>query len=344
MQDNPVRGVLEYAERVALRLVGVVEQAQGVVGMCREHDGVESVKRSGLRADGDTARPPDDVHDRIPGADRVRSQPVEDAFHVCHRAAADCAPLERPADADQTVMVKKAEEVVDREVVDPVGRGGPDRGRDRGQEVVAETTPELDLVEVFAERPAGLGPSIEPRPGIAVEAEHVCEHPPVPGSRGCRRLSEPAASAAGTERETARPARRAERHVARLGRDAEFAEHPDEGRIGHVVVDDEPHVDGQRSVGSVHGDGLDVPADRRFRVVQADLVVAVECIGGTQAADPAADDRDAHQATCPSTRPEARRASSRFMPSAACCPIRRTVPPRNGWARRSKPPSLMSAM
>ena len=65
VQDNPVRG-LECAERVALRLVGVVEQAQGVVGMCREHDGVESVKRSGRRADGDTARPPDDVHDRIP--------------------------------------------------------------------------------------------------------------------------------------------------------------------------------------------------------------------------------------------------------------------------------------
>ena len=198
---------------------------------------------SGRRADGDTARVPRDVHDRIPGTDRVRSQPLEDAFHVRHRAAADCAPLERPADADETVMVKKAEEVIDRELVDPVGRGGPDRGRDRGQEVVAEATPEPELVEVFAERPAGLGPSIEPRLGIAVEAEHVCEHPPVPGSRGCRRLSEPAANAARAELETARPACRAERHVARLGRDAQLAEHSDEGRIGHVVVDDEPHVD-----------------------------------------------------------------------------------------------------
>ena len=179
VQDNLVRRVLECAERVALRHVRVAEQAYGVVGMCREHDGVEPVGRSGRRPDGDPGGAARHVHDGVPGTQRVRSQPLEDALHVRHRAAADRAPLERPADADETVMVEKAEEIVDRELVDPVGCSGPYCRRDRGQEVVPEAAPEPEVVEVTAQCLAALAPRVEPRPGIAVEAEHVSEHPPV---------------------------------------------------------------------------------------------------------------------------------------------------------------------
>ena len=106
---------------------------------------------------------------------------------------------------------------------------------------------------------------------------------------------------------------------------------PQERRIGDVVVDDEAHVDGDRPVGRVDGDRLDVAADRRLGVVQRDVVVAVEGVGGAQAADPAADDRDAHQSGRPA-RPSARAsvASVSAMPAAASRPIRANVPPRNG--------------
>ena len=50
-----------------------------------------------------------------------------------------------------------------------------------------------------------------------------------------------------------------------------------------------------RPIGGVDLDGLDVAADRRLGVVERDVVVAVEGVGGAQAADPGADDRDAHQ-------------------------------------------------
>ena len=55
---------------------------------------------------------------------------------------------------------------------------------------------------------------------------------------------------------------RSERHVARLGLDAEFIEEPDEARVRALVVDDEAGVDRQRSVGRLDAFGLDVPAGR----------------------------------------------------------------------------------
>ena len=70
---------------------------------------------------------------------------------------------------------------------------------------------------------------------------------------------------------------------------------PQERRVGDVVVDDEAHVDRERPIGRVDDDGLHVPTHRRLGVVQRDVVLAMQGVGGTEAADPGPDDRDAHQ-------------------------------------------------
>ena len=133
-------------------------------------------------------------------ADPARTEPGRQGGHdpidVAHRAARDRPPLERIAVADQAVVVEEAQEVVDREVEDPLGAGGPDGGRDRDEEVVAEARPVAAVVEEVAERRRGRRRLVEGPPGVAVEAQDVGHHPPVtgpgdrrrawPGSRGRR--------------------------------------------------------------------------------------------------------------------------------------------------------------
>ena len=133
-------------------------------------------------------------------------------------------------------------------------------------------------------------------------------------------LCEPATCAAGAELHATGPAGGPEGHVARLRLDTELGHQPQERGVRDVVVDDEPHVDRERSVRRVDHDGLDVAADRRLPVVQRDLVLAMQAVGGAQAADPGTDDRDAHQLAA-SSRRAARSSSAASMPAAASRPI-----------------------
>src|SRR5699024_9463074 len=119
--------------------------------------------------------------------------------------------------------------------------------------------------------------------------------------------------------------------------------HPKERRIGDVVVDDEPHVDRERTGRPIDRDGLDMAADGCFGVVEADLMVTPQGVGGTEAADTATDDRHAHQRTVPSV-PLTRDASCWVIPAAAARPILANVPPRSGWTKRRTPPRRMSAV
>ena len=92
-----------------------------------------------------------DVRDGMPGPDRAVRQGRHDPIDVAHRTALDRPPLERVPVADQPVVVEEAEQVVDREVEDPVGCGGPDRGRDRDEEMAPEPVPYPTVIEEVAE-------------------------------------------------------------------------------------------------------------------------------------------------------------------------------------------------
>ena len=149
------------------------------------------------------------------------------------------------------------------------------------------------------------------------------------GGRPC----EPAASAAGAELDAAGAARGARGTCRSPGSATPSSrDHPQERGVGDVVVDDEPHVDRERPVGRVDRDGLDVPTDRRLGVVQADLVVAVQGVGGAQAADPATDDRDAHQRVA-SSRRAARSSSARVHPGRGVAADLRERPDRGTAGR-----------
>ena len=217
------------------------------------------------RAHGGTERVAGDGLDRAPGTDRAGRQRGDDPIDVGLRAALDDAPLQGPAATDEAVVVEEVEQVVDRELEDTLGSRGPDRGRDRDEEVVAEAAAVAMLVEELPEgRPARLR-GVEDGPRVAIEAGDVEEHAPVsrPQERG--RVGEEATPPAGAEGQVAGAARRSERHVARLRLDAELRQQADEARVGVFVVDDEAGVDRDRPVGRLDRHGLDVAAGRSAR-------------------------------------------------------------------------------
>ena len=111
---------------------------QGIVRVGRQHDGIERVAGAGRRSDRDVVGGPIDGDDRVAGTHRLATEPLEDPLHVGHGAARDRPPLQGPSHTDQAVVIEEAQEVVDRELEDPIRCGRPDRGRDRDQEVIPE--------------------------------------------------------------------------------------------------------------------------------------------------------------------------------------------------------------
>ena len=247
VEDDPVRRVLEAGERAAFsrgsasRSSARASSAWVAMTTASNVSCVPPAVRTTTPAP--LAR---DIDDRVAGPDRVRADPVQDPLDVGHRAARDRPPLERPADADEPVVVEEAQQVVERVVAGSRSDGGrPHGGRDRHEEVVAERMPEPHLVEVVAERHRRWRSAVvEPTPGRpGRSAGCPGSSRQWPGRIAARRLGEPAPGAARAELDVACPARRAEAHVARLRLDAELADHPQERRVGDVVVDDEAHVD-----------------------------------------------------------------------------------------------------
>ena len=87
----------------------------------------------------------------------------------------------------------------------------------------------------------------EQRPGRAVEARHLGQHPHEARVGDAPRLGEHARrTAAAGVRQSAALARDAHAHLGGLGRHAELAEEAQQVGVGPLVVDDEAAVDAQR--------------------------------------------------------------------------------------------------
>ncbi len=146
------------------------------------------------------------------------------------------------------MVIEEPQEVVDRELEDPVRRGGPHRRGDRGQEMISEAWTIALLVVPLAERRARRRRPIDPGSRVPIEAQDVGDHPPVGWSGERARPGEEPAGAPRTELDTTGPAGGSQRHLTRLRFDPEVGQQPDERRVRVLVVDDEPGVDRQQAV------------------------------------------------------------------------------------------------
>ncbi|RPK90738.1 hypothetical protein EES47_07530 [Streptomyces sp. ADI98-12] len=162
-------------------------------------------------------------------------------------------------------------------------RARPDRRDQRDREVLHEVRRERVPVQELPEgrpAPAAVG---EQRPRPAVEGRHGGQHPHEPQVGHVLRLGEqPARPERPRVLQTAALAPYRHAHLRLLGLDTQFAEEPQQVRVGPLVVHDEPGVDrphhpvrpGQLMgvrvspeplVGLVHGDVLRLPQHVRRR-------------------------------------------------------------------------------
>ena len=120
------------------------------------------------------------------GAHRAGRQGRDEPLHVGLRPALDHPPPGGVAVADEAVVVQEVQQVVHRELEHALGRRGPDRGRDRHEEVLAEASPVPVLVQPLAEGGATAPGGVEQLARVPVEAPDVVQHPPLrgPGERG----------------------------------------------------------------------------------------------------------------------------------------------------------------
>ena len=140
---------------------------------------------------------------------------------------------------------------------------------------------------------AGSGSGVvEHHSRAAVEALHLHEHPEEARVARVPQVGEHAAEPARTRvLQTAAVAAHGHAHVGGLRLDPELVEQPEQVRVRAVVVDDEPAVDREHAlVGREHVVRVRVAAQPRLGLVERDVVVALQDVGGGESGDARADD------------------------------------------------------
>jgi hypothetical protein len=141
------------------------------------------------------------------------------------------------------------------------------------------------------------------RSSEAVEAAPVAQHADEAGGEEVGGAGEEAPGGAG-ELEAAAAVADREAHAGGLGGDAELAEQRFEVRVVAVVEDDEAGVDRLLARRVLDRDRVGVAADPRRRLVDGDVVVAVQVVGRHQARDSGSDDRDPHRSSTTIRKPD----------------------------------------
>ena len=88
-----------------------------------------------------------------------------------------------------------------------------------------------------------------------------------------------------------------EAHLRFLPADAQLAEQTHKARIGTVIVDDKPSIDGIRALrrGDIYRGGM--PTHRGFRFEKCDLMMSGQPPGTGEPCDTATDNGDVHERT-----------------------------------------------
>ena len=288
--------------------------ASNVVGVAVAVDDLDAVRRS---------RATDVTWCR---ADVV--EPRADPVDVRARAADHRLPLRRPEDAEHAVVVEEGEQVAGGVVQRDLRVARPDRGHDGLHEVAGEVRREAAGVEELAQRrsssavarPASARGRARWKRGISASIRRYA---------GRARLRRGREQAGGAERagplQAGRVVADGHRHLGVLGGDAELGEHPQQGRVGPLVVHDEAGVDGQHAVGA--GDVVGVG-------------VAAEPVVGLEEGDVRRRRCDATYAAVSPATPEPTTATA----VVACAVIAQAASKSNRatgarWAGRSRPPA-----
>lgn len=115
----------------------------------------------------------------------------------------------------------------------------------------------------------------------------------MPGAEQIPPLAEQEAKAAAVVFQIRGDVLDAEGHVRLLRGNIEFLKEADEIRVGGMVEDHEPGIDGHRPPGFLHGDGIGMATSVVVFLEEGEIVVRVQKMGGPESGDAGTDDCDA---------------------------------------------------
>ena len=216
---------------------------------------------------------------------QARPEPLGERAHVGVAAAGDVPPLVAP-EAEHAVVVEEPDRRRGGVLERAARRRRPERGRQRNEKVPPEAAREASLVEVASQR----------QRVVEIRERALCGQEPASDLPEQREEPRVGGATALRERPPARVleaagARDRERHLRRLGRDAELREESRQERVVAGVVDEEARVERE----PVAPDRAGVTAGALVALEDLDVVRALEHVRGPQPGDAAADDRDLHE-------------------------------------------------
>ena len=200
-----------------------------------------------------------------------REQPLQ----IAARAAGDGAPC-RPLAVDQPVVLEERDEARRRIVEHLDARRRPDRGGHRDQVIVAEGVREFAVFEIAADRAVRELAGGAILDALAVEAQHLAQHPQEGRREEIALLREDRTDIGAAPFEPAAVERQRKAHVAALRGDAELGKHCREIGIVELVVDDEAGVDRDMPAVIVDVDGRGMAAGPRIGLEQRDVGGSVQ--------------------------------------------------------------------
>ena len=127
---------------------------------------------------------------------------------------------------------------------------------------------------------------------LAVEPQEVAQHQKETGTDQVAPLREQAVEIGASIFQAASVERDRKGHLGRLGRDTEMREKCRQVWVGGLIEDDEPGVDGLRTVAAGDIDRVGVPAETRCALEDGDTMPLAEKPRRRHARDAGADHRD----------------------------------------------------
>jgi hypothetical protein len=222
---------------------------------------------------------------------RAPAQRCRDALDIGAAGAAHGAPGKLRPDGEQAMVVEEAHEGLRRIVKHAAKRRRPDAGGNRHQVAVAEGVAQPGIANEVADREVEVLALVEQAGRQPIETQDVVGHAQEGRAHHVSALRDEACEGAAIL-EAAAVEADGERHVRRLGRNAEMLEQGDEIGIVALVVDDEADIDGMAAVRPVHRTGM--AAEPALTLVDHDIVLATQQPRRAQPSDAGADDGNSH--------------------------------------------------
>lgn len=281
----------ERREESRLVIGRVSEQGEGFIRMGGDDHAIEGERLAAVETDGGFGG-------RFAGFDNLRRkadwcESSEEFVAVGLRSTGNGEPVVVGRDAQESVVLEKPNEAERREVEHTGRIGGPDR-RTHGEEVkIQEIFAKAVALGEFAHGAFEVRRSFQRPPCIAEEAKDLPDEAEEARVQDVPALGEEFVRAHAVVFQFRVVVAHAEGHLGRLGGNAEFLEEGDEVRVGDVVEDDEPSVDGYWPAILLDDHGIRMSAWTGVPLDEGYIRVVAELPSGAHAGDTRADDGDA---------------------------------------------------